>query len=174
MQRQTETDPRRMREIYEAHVDDVWRTVAFLGVAKSEVPDVCQEVFLTVYRRLPSFEGRSSLRSWIYGITMRTVAAHRRRAYRRRERPHAEPPEPEPNGPDQEHRVIAKQRVEQLRMALDGLNEQQRAVFVLYEIHAMKMSEVATTLEVPIQTAYSRLHAARRAIRTLFGAEGGQ
>ncbi|MEM9862423.1 MAG: RNA polymerase sigma factor [Myxococcota bacterium] len=160
-----------MRAIYEQHVDHVWRTVAFLGVATSEVPDVCQEVFLTVHRKLASFEGRSSLRTWIYGITTRTVAAHRRRAYTRRERPHAEVPDSNVAPPQEDH-LLAQERVRRLEDALNKLDERQREVFVLYELQEMKMGEVAAALAIPQQTAYSRLHAARKALRSIF--RGGE
>jgi RNA polymerase sigma-70 factor (ECF subfamily) len=58
-----------------------------LGVQEREVEDVAQEVFVIVHRQLPAFEGRSTLKTWLCGIALRTAANHRRKAYRRHERP---------------------------------------------------------------------------------------
>ncbi len=64
---------------------------ATLGVAEADIEDVCQEVFITVHRKLSEFEGRSALRTWLYGISLRVASDYRRRAYVRRERAVAEP-----------------------------------------------------------------------------------
>src|SRR4051812_40957718 len=60
--------------VYEEHFDLVWRTLERLGVASSAVDDALQDVFLVVHRRLGGFEGRSSLRTWIFGITLRIAS----------------------------------------------------------------------------------------------------
>lgn len=156
-----------MREIFDAHADDVWRTARFLGVRESDLADVSQEVFLTVHRRLPSFEGRSTLRTWIHGIVIRVVSAYRRRAHRRHEVVGTELPD-EVVDAEQEHRLIERERAGRLEEAIAGLDEKQRPVFVLYELQELAMKEVASTLEIPLQTAYSRLKAAHRSIRGAF------
>ncbi len=160
-----------MRAIFDAHATDVWRALHFLGVADSDVADVCQEVFLTVHRRLDSFEGRSSLRSWIYGVCVRTASAYRRKAYRRRELAYADVPEDSDHTeqlPEQENALLGEERADLLRRLVGALDEKQRAVFVLYELQEMPMKEIAATLELPLQTAYSRLKAARKAVRLGF------
>jgi RNA polymerase sigma-70 factor (ECF subfamily) len=63
----------------------VWRTLDRLGVAKADLPDVCQEVFVIVHRRLGDYDGRASVRAWIYGICVRQAADYRKRAHRRYE-----------------------------------------------------------------------------------------
>ena len=76
-----------VRQIFDEHARYVWRTLRHLGVADADLEDVCQEVFVTVHRKLPEFEGRSKLRTWLYGICLRVASDYRRRAYVRRERP---------------------------------------------------------------------------------------
>lgn len=138
----------------------VWRTLRHLGVREADVADVCQEVFVTVHRRLGDFEGRSSLRTWIYGICIRTASDHRRRASVRREIPTDEVPDSvtEANQPAELERSRLRARLAAL---LDTLDDDKRAVFVLYEIEELTMKEVAKIVGCPLQTAYSRLHAAR-------------
>src|SRR4051812_20583490 len=80
-----------VRRIFDEHARYVWRALRHLGVADAEIADVSQEVFITVHKKLPEFEGLSSLRTWLYGICLRVASDHRRRAYVRHEQPSAEP-----------------------------------------------------------------------------------
>jgi RNA polymerase sigma-70 factor, ECF subfamily len=152
-----------LREIFDEHAPFVWRTLRHLGVREADLPDVCQEVFVAVHRKLDGFEGRSSLRTWLYGICLRTASDHRRRAYVRRERAVAEPPPStvEPTQDAETERAAARRLLHSL---LDELDEDKRAVFVLYEIEELGMKEIAEILACPLQTAYSRLHAARKLV----------
>ena len=51
----------------------MWRALQRHGVPERELADACQEVFLVVHRREAIFEGRSSVRSWLYGIALRVA-----------------------------------------------------------------------------------------------------
>ena len=116
-----------------------------------------------VHRQLASFEGRSSIRTWLYGICLRAASSHRRRPHRTREEISAEPPEesiPAPQDDDLER----KRALARLDAALDELDDDKRAVFVLYELEQLSMAEIAEATGCPVQTAYSRLHAARRLV----------
>jgi RNA polymerase sigma-70 factor (ECF subfamily) len=149
-----------LREVFSEHAAYVWRALRHLGVPESEADDLCQEVFVVVHRRLDSFEGRSSLRTWLYGICLRVASDYRRRARVRYERPAADPArdiaEPVGFAPDER----AQARTELLAL-LEGLDDDKRDVLVLYEIEGVAMIEVAEIVGCPLQTAYSRLHAAR-------------
>ncbi|MGE3634951.1 MAG: RNA polymerase sigma factor, partial [Sandaracinaceae bacterium] len=68
----------RLEEIYDACFDFVWRSARRMGVAEAHADDVVQEVFLVAHRRLADFEGRSSVRTWLFGILLRVVSDHRR------------------------------------------------------------------------------------------------
>lgn len=156
--------PRELSRIYQEHVQYVWRSLRHLGVHPSDLEDVCQDVFIVVGRKLASFEQRSSLRTWIYGICLRTASDYRGRAFRRREILHEEPPE-EGRCPAQEATASQREVRDRLVELLDELVEEQREVFVLYELEELTMREVAEVLDCPLQTAYSRLHAARRTLK---------
>jgi RNA polymerase sigma-70 factor (ECF subfamily) len=154
----------------------VWRTLRRLGVREADVDDVCQEVFVVVNRKLAEFEPRASQKSWLYGICVRSAAAHRRRASVRREVPTESPDEgATARGPDAT--LESRQGLAMLDRALDTLDEDKREVFVLYEIEELTMSEVASILGCPLQTAYSRHSAARAHVVAFFKraslAEGG-
>ncbi len=146
--------------VFQEHAAFVWRALRRLGVHASDVEDVCQEVFLTVHRRLDAFEARASLRTWIYGITVRTAANERRKQRRR--------PEDLVEAPDA---IVPEQQIEQLQQrqavamldaVLDRIDDEKRAVFVLFEIEEVPMRDVAEAVGCPLQTAYARLYAGRR------------
>src|SRR5438046_2150858 len=73
------------QDVYARHAEFVWRVLRRLGVRPTDVEDVCQEVFLIVHRKLPEFEHRSSVSTWLYSIALRCASDHRRRAYVARE-----------------------------------------------------------------------------------------
>lgn len=159
-----------LRQIYDEHARYIWRTLRHLGIPEADTPDLCQEVFVTVHRRLSSFEGRSTLRTWLYGICIRVASEHRRRPHVRREtalsEPAAESCEQPASAPDSS--LEQRSAVHHLLAVLD---EDKRQVVVLYEIEGFSMKEVAEIVDCPLQTAYSRLHAARALMLSAFNAE---
>jgi RNA polymerase sigma-70 factor (ECF subfamily) len=151
-------------ELFEAYGGFVWRVLGRLGVARSDLEDASQEVFLVVHRRLDSFEGRSSLKTWIYGICLKVAASSRRKS-RRHEVLHGE----EPGGHAQQEQELEHQRAKRLLFrTLEALSAEKREVFVLYEMEELSMPEVAELVGCPVTTAYSRLEAARKTIRASF------
>ena len=66
-------------DLYDTQLAFVWNGVKRLGVEDSAIEDVVQEIFLVVHRRLADFEGRSSIRPWLFGIAIRVVRHHRRK-----------------------------------------------------------------------------------------------
>jgi len=144
--------------IFTAHVAFVWRSLRQLGVAESDLEDEIQEVFIVAHRRLSGWDEQHP-RAWLYAIARRCASAYRRRSHRHHERCCESPPErSDPRDPH------AHLEAERARRALEALDHDKRAVFVLREIEEMSMQEVAQALECSIFTAYSRLYAARRAL----------
>jgi RNA polymerase sigma-70 factor (ECF subfamily) len=164
--------PGTFREIFEAHARFVWRSLLGFGVAESDVADASQQVFLVLHQKLGQIVPGCSLRTFAYGICLRVAADYRGRAHARHERPCSALPEPVVE-PSQEGAVSRRQALRRLREALDRLEPAKREVFVLYEIEELTMKEVAGVVGCPLQTAYSRLHAARKEISTLLADEVG-
>jgi RNA polymerase sigma-70 factor (ECF subfamily) len=151
-----------LAEVYETHFDFVWRSARRLGTASLHVDDVVQEVFLVVHRRLAEFEGRSSLKTWLFGITRRIVRDHRRSARRKPAEPFGAI-EPADLGPSADVRISRDQEARLLHAMLDELDEDKREVFVLAELEQMSGPEIAEALDVNLNTVYARLRAARAA-----------
>lgn len=150
-------------EIYREHLPFVWQVLRRLGVAPADVQDACQEVFMIVLRRLDGFEQRSSLRTWLYAIAVRCAANQRRRVQRSPETSATTGPEPTVDAA-QADSISLRQARAQLDEILDELDDDKRAVFVLYELEDLTVTEVAAAVGCPLQTAYSRLHAARKTV----------
>ena len=163
MQPAAQTAPNSFGRIFREYAPLVWRALRRLGIGESDVEDLSQEVFMVVHRKLSTFEGRSTLRTWIYGICVRVAADHRKRAHVRRERPTDRVPEERHSAP-QIKELEREQARALLDRALETLDPDKRAVFVLYEIEELEMPQVARALGCALQTAYSRLYAARKLV----------
>jgi RNA polymerase sigma-70 factor, ECF subfamily len=155
--------PADFETVYEEHFAFVWRTVRRLGVPERSVDDAVQDVFVVVHRRLRSFEGRSSVRTWLYGIARRVAHDHRRRVGRK-ERGEALPDGlADPAAPSPDREVARLEAARLLYSILEGLDDEKREVFVLAELEQMTVPEIAEATGVNLNTVYSRLRAARQA-----------
>ena len=153
--------PARVREAFEQHGAFVCRSLRYLGVPEADLDDLLQEVFLVVSKRLTDYEEKGRARAWLYSICTRVVSTHRRKLRRRRE---AEPIGELAEAAPQLERVEDREALELGWKLLEQLPEQQREVFLLYEVEDMPMSEIAHALSCPLQTVYSRLYKARARI----------
>ena len=145
-------------DIYETHSDFVWASLHRMGVRPADVPDMAQEVFLVAFRRASEFEGRSSYKTWLFGIAW-NVARRSFRAPDRREQPL---PEVVVDAREsQEESAARAEAVRALYELLDGLDSEKRGVFVMSELEEMTAPEIAEITGVPLNTVYSRLRAAR-------------
>lgn len=151
-------------EVFADHAPYVWSLLRRLGVREADAEDVCQEVFVVVHRKLPELLPQVAPRTWLYAIAVRVASDYRRSARVRREQLTATPPEPSVPG-EQDAVVEQRQRLAWLDAQLDALDDDKRAVFVLYEIEQVPMQQVAEIVGCPLQTAYARLHAARRRLQ---------
>jgi RNA polymerase sigma-70 factor (ECF subfamily) len=146
---------------YEQYFDLVWRNLRRLGVAEAALDDALQDVFVVVHRRLTDFERRSSLKTWIFGITLRVASEYTRRG-RRAERTLALDDELSDHKPDPHEQNVQREAAELLYRVLDELDEDKRAAFVLAELEEMSMAEIATAVGANVNTVASRVQAARR------------
>lgn len=148
--------------VYRGHFAFVWRSAKRLGVGDASVDDAVQEVFVVVHRRLAEFEGRSSLRTWLFGITLRVVRDHRRSARRRDPGPPVDPDTLCANGNGPAESAEKSEAVRLLHALLDELDDDRREVFVMAELEQMTMPEISEALAVNVNTAYARLRTARQ------------
>lgn len=144
------------------------KTLRYLGVSKDALPDAIQDAFLIALRRLSDFEARSSLRTWLYGICVNVARAYRRRARKGVYESLVDALPEMVAAASQEAELERAEWRRSLLALLDELDENQRAVFVLYELEGLNMREVAESLACPLQTAYFRHHSAKKRILKAF------
>jgi RNA polymerase sigma-70 factor (ECF subfamily) len=174
---QTKSEAVLFSSIYRDYFDFVWSCTRRLGVSGEATDDVVQEIFVVIHSRLHTLERSEALRSWIYGIVRRTVSTYRR-SRRVGERAGAvltassEAMERRP--PTPQDRAEQTERVELLRSLLGDLDEPKREVFVLAELQEMTVPEIAQSIGIPVNTAYSRLRAARQAFEEALARRAAQ
>lgn len=148
-------------ELYDAHFDFVWRSVRRLGVPAASMEDAAQDVFVVVHRKIGEFQGRSSLKTWIFGIVVFVA-----RAYRRRRSVDVADADPDALAdaahPSPQAQAEAAEALRALQEVLDELSDERREVFVLIELEEMTAPEAAEALGVKLNTVYSRFRAARQ------------
>jgi RNA polymerase sigma-70 factor, ECF subfamily len=154
---------RDFREVFDSELPYVWNSLRRLGVHDRDVEDVAHEVFVVVHRRWSSYDPRRALRPWIFGIALRCASDWRRQARHRREEvgDRAEPPA---NAPPPDEQAARRQMEEMVLRALGQMEDDQRSILVLHDFDEQPMAEIAQAFEIPLQTGYSRLHAAREAL----------
>lgn len=155
-----------LQAIYTAHFDAVWHHLRRMGVAEADRDDLAQEVFLTVHRRLATYDPSRPLRPWLIGICSR-VALHHWRTARRH------PADHDASSVDIEHAlgVVAGDTDQDARLVLGALlatlDPERRAMFVLHEIEGFSIPEIAELTEIPLNTIYSRLRRTREELAGL-------
>jgi len=154
-----------------------------------EARDVAQEVFLQVYRTLGRFEGRSSLKTWIYSIVV-NHCRNRRRWWRRRRKDRSLPLE-ELTPADEAGLSAAaggevspfeqcsrRESADRIREALERLSFDHRTILLLREVEGLSCEEIGRALQLPEGTVKSRLSRAREALRVtllpVLAAAGGE
>ena len=151
------------KALYRQYFDFVWSSARHLGIEPSGMDDLIQEVFIAIHTKLHTLENPDALRSWIYGVVRRTASNHRRAKRARPEtRPDttgfAETASLQPTPLEQTERSA---EVQLLMALLAELDEPKREIFALVEIEEFSVPDAADALGIPLNTAYSRLRAAR-------------
>jgi RNA polymerase sigma-70 factor (ECF subfamily) len=163
-------DPRAFEELYREHAEMVYNLALRLSGDPDRAADLSQEVFLRVHRHLAKFRGHSSLRTWIYRVTVnhcrsrlrrrrlatRSLAAEGDRATRL--------PDPR-RGP--EERAVAEDQGRLVTAALGELPVPFREAVVLRDLEGLAYEEIAEVLGVRIGTVRSRIARGRRQLREL-------
>lgn len=149
------------QRIYEAELDYVWNSLRRLGVAPAHLEDLTHDVFSVAWKKLADYDRARPIRPWLFGIAMRLASDFRQLAWQTRE-VGGEEIDAEDSAPTSDEWVARRQAQALVRKALDTMAMERRAVFVMHELDGVAIPEVAQALNVPLNTAYSRLRLARR------------
>jgi RNA polymerase sigma-70 factor, ECF subfamily len=159
------------------HETEVFRIGMRLLDDREDAQEAAQEVFLRVYRGLPSFRGEASFRTWLVGIAINVCRNHLSSAVRKnrdRQVPLESRPDPEgdpvemplpSSDPDPEAALYGKELGAVLGGALSRLSGEHREILLLREVLSMEYEEISAALGCAVGTVKSRLARARDALR---------
>lgn len=169
--------PPRFDDVYRAHRARIFSIVRSVIGADPDIDDVLQLVLIELHRSLPRFEARSKLTTWLYRLTVNVALQHLRKKKRARwlsffghgeDGAHLDPPA---RG-NEVARMEGRELLRHVDAAVAALSEKKRIVWQLYELEGFDPAEIGQMLEIPTNTARSRLQAARQDIQAWFEAHG--
>src|SRR5260370_4144067 len=163
---------RALREIYRQHGPALYGFARNLAGRDAVVEDIVQEAWLRALRRLPSFDGRSSLRTWLIGFVVNCCRESWHDARRHGTEQGADNPREDAAQPADSH----AERLD-LERALARLAPRYRSVLLLHDLQVMTHEEIGELLEIAPGTSKSQLARARHVLRSLWtgpGPHGGE
>jgi RNA polymerase sigma-70 factor (ECF subfamily) len=173
-----EHDERAFSEVFQLYRDLVYTLAVKLLSDKTEAMDVTQEVFLTLYRKIHSFRGECSLKTWLYRVAL-NQAANRNRWWKRRFRHRTESlslglkeegpsvPDPVSDQPWPDRSVYGAELRQALQDALEELPFDQRTAVILRDVQGLSYEEVAEIVGAEIGTVKSRIARGRERLKEL-------
>lgn len=167
----------RFEAIFETELGYVWTSLRRLGVQTRDLEDVAHEVLLKAFEALPRYDPTRPIRPWLFAFAFR-FASDYRRLVRHRTDLYGDDEPGRDDQPDAEQALAQRQREQLVSRALEAIDIERRAVFILHELDEEPMPAVAETLGIPLNTGYSRLRTAREefttALRRLDRMQGGK
>ena len=162
--------------LVEKYRQRVWRLAFQVLRDREEAWDCAQDAFVRAFQSLASFRGQSAFYTWLFRIAM-NVATDRLRARSAQARAFGNQPVPaeewERTAPDHGERpdqaALGAERRLRIRQALDTLPPNARTIIMLSDVEGLSYREIASVLNCPIGTVMSRLHNARKRLRSALG-----
>jgi RNA polymerase sigma-70 factor (ECF subfamily) len=150
------------RELYEIHVDRIYRLAFRLAGDDDLARDFTQATFIRAFEKIGSFRGESTLSTWLHSIGVSVALNGLRKAKRVRNR---EAPMEEGMMVGAVSRDADPDLKERLARAIDSLSDKYRTVFVMHDVEGYTHEEISETLNIPIGTSKSHLFQARGKLR---------
>ncbi len=160
-------DPAAVAELFTRFQAPVTGYLSRLVPSRVDVEDLLQTTFLQIAKGRARYEGRASVRTWLFGIATNVVKHHRRSGARFLRLLDAARREPCPRPPSLAEESDAKRMLRRVELALGSLSRDQRFAFVLCEVEGLSAREAALVLETSEQAVWRRVSDARRALRSL-------
>ena len=161
-------DSSAIESFVQTYQQDVYRLALSILDDASEADDATQESLLAALRALDSFHGASSLKTWLFSITVnicRTRLQRQKRSERLRHvlggilRVKSQP--------SVEENTIENESGEALWRAIHNMDEKHRFPIVLRYYHDLSVAEIASILQIPEGTVHSRLNTARKQLHSV-------
>ncbi len=130
-----------------------------LGVAPRDVEDVAHDLFVLVWKQWSTYDAARPVRPWLFAFAFRFASDYRRLSRHKVEMFVEKDGVASQKGADE--LLVEHEQQRLLFSALDAISEDRRGVFILFELDGVPMQEIADSLGIPANTAYSRLRLAR-------------
>lgn len=160
IERAIDGDEAAAREIYDTHVDRVFRLCYRMAGDEQLAREFTQDSFVRAFDRLRQFRGDAALSTWLHSITVSVTLNGLRRVKRIRSRERDLEVAPSGRGPR-----VEPDLKERLHRAIDGLPDIYRVVFVMHDVEGYTHDEIGDALDVAAGTSKARLFRARRMLR---------
>jgi RNA polymerase sigma-70 factor (ECF subfamily) len=159
------------RELYDAHVDRIYRLAYRMAGDDELAQDFTQETFIRAFERLDSFRGEASLSTWLHAIATSVVLNGLRKLKRARDR---ETDLDAADGVAGRGRSAEPDLKDRLYRAIDDLPERYRLVFVMHDVEGYTHEEIGAVLGVETGTSKAQLSRARAKLRTALSDFAGE
>jgi RNA polymerase sigma-70 factor (ECF subfamily) len=151
-------------QLVQKYQDRLFNTLIHVTGSVQEAEDVAQEAFIQAFVKLQTFQGRSSIFTWVYRIAFNLWVTRQRRR-----RPtmsiegnqESTGTEPTDTGERPLDRLEREERAQQIHVAIASLSEDHRTILILREMEDCDYETIAEILDLPVGTVRSRLHRAR-------------
>lgn len=160
-----EGDPLAIERLVQTHQKDVHRLALSILDDPDEAEDAVQEVFVSALRSLDSFRGDSSLKTWLFRITINLCRSRVQRGRSRMRLRQILESLFRADQPHPESEAIRHEADSALWRAVRALDEKHRIPVILRYYHDLPAAEIAEMLGVPVGTVHSRLNHARERLR---------
>lgn len=166
-------------QLMRTHYERTFRLVYAIVRHEADARDVCQDIWLTVWRELPNFRGEAKFSTWLHPIATRRALDHLRKRRRWFDRflpfatgddTTASAPEPVTTDDATTH-AEGNERQAAVQAALASLPPKLRAVLAMREVEGLSYDEIAAAASIPTGTVMSRLYHARRLLAKKLGAK---
>ena len=161
-------DDRPFQELFRRYQNMVWRVCYSFMRNADDAEDLTQEIFIRVYRSLHNFEGRSSLKTWIYRIAINTCQNEIRRLKRRPQLAETDVQtmsEYLPSTTTTESEWQKANLRDQLAMAFSRLRPDEHDILTLRDVEERPYSEIVEILSINLSAAKMRAKRARQSLR---------
>lgn len=174
-------DPTAFQAVVHAYLPQIVRAARATGLTRDEAEDVAQDTFITFLETAPRFEGRSHVRTWLFGILYRKIASNRRHLDRDRHTDDIDeviesrfntagswsrPPR------SADAAFHSREIREQIKACLDTFPTQHRMAFVLREVEELSTQEICKILDVTVTNLGVMLYRVRNRLRSCLETHG--